>query len=147
MTKRLATAQLAARAFIKKRAAVAAEGRELQSPLVNTPVLALKNCFALASLGPDDVLVDFGSGTGAALLTACKSTGCRAIGIEIEHAKVKQSRDDIDACGLSDRVTVIEADFFSDDGRHLATRRFRRTASAARPSSAWRSWRWAPPPA
>ena len=117
MTKRLATAQLAARAFIKKRAAVAAEGRELQSPLVNTPVSALKDCFALASLGPDDVLVDFGSGTGVALLTACKLTGCRAIGIEIEHAKVKQSRDDIDACGLSDRVTVIAADFFSEDAK------------------------------
>ena len=117
MTKRLATAQLAARAFIKKRAAVAAEGRELQSPLVNTPVLALKDCFALASLGPDDVLVDFGSGTGVALLTACKLTGCRAIGIEIEHAKVAQSRADIEACGLSDRVTVIEADFFSEDAK------------------------------
>ena len=116
-TKRLATAQVAARAFIKRKAAVAAEGREMQTPLVNSPVRALKDCFALANLGRDDVLVDFGSGTGVAMLVACRSYGCRAIGIEIEDAKVAQSRADIEACGLSDRVSVIAADFFSDEAR------------------------------
>ena len=114
---RLEAAQHAARDFLKNKKAATAEGRGMRTPLVITPLRALRDCFDMAKLSSEDVLVDLGSGTGVTLQFACKTYGCKAIGIEIDPALVEASRADIAANGLSERISVIEADFLSDTAK------------------------------
>jgi hypothetical protein len=112
----------AARYFLANKKAANAQGRGLRTPLVNTPLRALRDCFELAGLRSSDVLVDLGSGTGVVLQFACKTYGCKAIGVELDAALVKKSRADLEANGLHTLATVIQADFFSDAAKAALAR-------------------------
>jgi hypothetical protein len=77
---------------------------------------------SLLSLSPDDVLADFGCGSGVALLLAVQRFGCRgAVGYEINAERALATRAAVAAAGLAGRVAVharnaLEADDGAADG-------------------------------
>ena len=69
----------------------------------------------LAAVKKDDLLYDLGSGDGRIVLTAAKSRGCKAVGIEINQELVQTSRDEARKAKLDLLTTFEHADLFEAD--------------------------------
>jgi hypothetical protein len=71
----------------------------------------------LANVGPNDFVIDLGSGDGRIPITAAKRFGARAVGIEIEADLIEKSRFDARWAGVADKVTFRTEDLFTTDLR------------------------------
>lgn len=95
------------------------DGPELPSgcvPYLPSPVDTLLRAAELAEVRPDDVFVDVGSGLGRAAALMHFLTGAGAIGLEIQPALVRGSRDLASRLNAP-RVSVIEGDAAQLAGR------------------------------
>ncbi len=68
-----------------------------------------------AGVTANDVVYDLGSGDGRVVIMAAKKYGARGVGIEIDPALVKISRQAAIENGVADRVTFVEGDLFAAD--------------------------------
>jgi SAM-dependent methyltransferase len=82
---------------------------------VPTPEAAVARMLEMARVGPNDFVVDLGSGDGRIAIAAAKLRGARARGIEYSADLVLASRDEARRQGVADRVTFREADLFEVD--------------------------------
>jgi Methyltransferase domain len=87
------------------------------APYVPTPQSTVDRMLALAKVGPNDFVIDLGSGDGRIPITAAKRFGARAVGIEIEADLIEKSRFDARWAGVADRVTFRIEDLFTTDLR------------------------------
>lgn len=86
------------------------------APYVPTPHAIADRMLSLAGVGPDDYLIDLGSGDGRLVIAAVEKYGARgAAGIEIDAELVKQATDLARKAGVADRVTFIAGDLFAAD--------------------------------
>jgi predicted RNA methylase len=69
----------------------------------------------LAHITRDDVVYDLGSGDGRIVILAARKYGARAVGVEIDPALVKTSRQTAIDNGVADRVSFVEGDLFTTD--------------------------------
>ncbi|MGD9937519.1 MAG: cyclopropane-fatty-acyl-phospholipid synthase family protein, partial [Methanoregulaceae archaeon] len=60
----------------------------------------------LARIGPDDLVLDLGCGSGSVLALVAVTLGCRGIGIENRPGAVEAARARIEGAGCADRVEV-----------------------------------------
>jgi precorrin-6B methylase 2 len=81
---------------------------------VPTPQALVDKMLDLASLTPQDFLMDLGSGDGRTVITAAKR-GSRALGIEYNPDMVELSRKNAAEAGVTDRATFEKADLFETD--------------------------------
>ena len=86
-------------------------------PYVPTPQVVVDQMLALASLRSGDVLYDLGSGDGRIPITAVRTPGVRAVGIDIDPVRVAESNANARAAGVTDRVTFRNEDLFVSDFR------------------------------
>ena len=84
---------------------------------VPTPDHAVDRMLALARVGPQDLVVDLGSGDGRIPIVAAKRFGARGLGIEYSADLVEVSRRNARAEGVADRVRFVQADLFETDFR------------------------------
>jgi SAM-dependent methyltransferase len=85
-------------------------------PYVATRHDTVRDMLWLAGVGKDDVVYDLGSGDGRIALAAVRDFEARrAVGIEIDPNRVRQSREDARKAGLTDRVEFIQGDLFTTD--------------------------------
>lgn len=77
---------------------------------VPTPQAVVDAAMAILHPGPADVLCDLGCGDGRVLITAAKTYGCLAIGVENNKHNVALARRNVAAAGLEDLVTIVEVD-------------------------------------
>ena len=100
-------------------------GREVQDPpavgqdgkdveWVPTPDALTETMLDMADLGPDDVLMDLGSGDGRLVIEAARR-GARAIGVEYDAQLVALSRERAADAGMSGRASFRQADLFEVD--------------------------------
>ena len=68
-----------------------------------------------AGVNANDIVYDLGSGDGRVVIMAAKKYGARGVGIEIDPALIKSSRQAAIENGVADRVTFVEGDMFSAD--------------------------------
>ncbi len=87
------------------------------APYVPTPQSTVDRMLELAKVGPNDFVIDLGSGDGRIPITAAKRFGARAVGIEIEADLIEKSRFDARWAGVADRVTFKIEDLFTTDLR------------------------------
>ncbi len=80
------------------------------APYVPTPMPVVERMLEMASLAPDDVLYDIGSGDGRIVIMAARKFGCRAVGIDIDPAMVKAGRLTARREGVASRTRFICAD-------------------------------------
>jgi SAM-dependent methyltransferase len=84
-------------------------------PYVPSPQSVVSDMLKLAGVGPQDFVVDLGSGDGRIVRTAALIFGARGFGVEIEEALVRQSNAAAAREGIADRVKFVKADLFKTD--------------------------------
>ena len=82
---------------------------------------AVQDMLWMANVGKDDVVYDLGSGDGRIVIAAVRDFGARrAVGIEIDPERVRESRDNAQKAGVTDRVELIQGDLFTTDFRQAS---------------------------
>jgi hypothetical protein len=84
-------------------------------PYVPSPESVVSDMLRYAEVGPNDFLIDLGSGDGRIVLTAAKLFGARGFGVEIKENLVKRANEAAHKEGLADRVKFIKQDLFKTD--------------------------------
>ncbi len=69
-------------------------------------------------LTPSDHVIEIGTGWGGFAIHAVRRYGCRVTTTTISKAQAVLARERINAAGLSDRITVIEADYRDLSGQY-----------------------------
>jgi precorrin-6B methylase 2 len=82
---------------------------------VPTPRPVVEAMLKLASVGPDDVLYDLGSGDGRIPIAAAKAFGIKAVGIDIDPKRISEARENARQAGVEHLVTFRQADLFTVD--------------------------------
>jgi protein-L-isoaspartate O-methyltransferase len=84
-------------------------------PYVPSPTSVVSDMLTLASVGPNDFVIDLGSGDGRIVLTAAKVFGARGFGVEIKDELVQLSNEAAQKQGVADRVKFMTQDLFKTD--------------------------------
>ncbi len=88
---------------------------EIAAPYVPTAPSVVERMLEIAKVGPDDYVIDLGSGDGRIVITAARKHGARGFGIEIDPQLVAQANANARSAGVSDRVSFREGDLFATD--------------------------------
>jgi len=111
MSSPVSLARFAALAFVALSAALsAAEPERTGGPYVPTPQTVVDAMLEVAKVGPNDFVIDLGSGDGRIVLTAAQRYSARGFGVDIDPELVKQSNAEAEKRGLAARVTFREQD-------------------------------------
>ena len=79
-------------------------------PFVPTPPVVVDAMLKLAGVGPEDYVIDLGSGDGRIVIAAAKKHGARGLGVEIDGALVGEARREAQRQGVEKH-----AEFKTDD--------------------------------
>jgi cyclopropane-fatty-acyl-phospholipid synthase len=89
-----------------------------QADLGRAQQAKLRSICEQLELGPDDHLLEIGTGWGALAVYAASNHGCRVTTTTISTEQAAGARERVAAAGLEDRITVLEADYRDLDGRY-----------------------------
>jgi SAM-dependent methyltransferase len=81
---------------------------------VPTPEEVVDRMLTMAQVGPNDFVMDLGSGDGRTVIAAAKR-GAKALGIEYNPDMVKLSQENAQKAGVSERASFRRADIFQTD--------------------------------
>ena len=84
-------------------------------PYVPSPQSVVSDMLKLAEVGPEDFVIDLGSGDGRIVRTAALVFGARGFGVEIKDELVRQANADARREGIAERVKFVNADLFKTD--------------------------------
>src|SRR3989440_6366692 len=84
-------------------------------PYVPSPQSVVSDMLRYADVGPNDFLIDLGSGDGRIVLTAAKVFGARGFGVEIKEDLVRRANEAAQKEGLADKVKFLKQDLFKTD--------------------------------
>lgn len=87
----------------------------MAGPYVPSPDTVVSQMLEMAGVGPDDVLIDLGSGDGRIVLTAATLRGARGLGVEIQEKLVAASIEAAARAGVADRARFARQDLFTTD--------------------------------
>ncbi len=99
---------------------LAQQGAQVRTPdviFVPTPQEVVEAMLKMAQVGPNDVLYDLGSGDGRIPITAAKTYGIRAVGIDIDPQRVREANEAARVAGVADKVRFLNQDLFTTDIR------------------------------
>jgi Methyltransferase domain len=82
---------------------------------VPTPQEVVEEMLRLANVGPNDYIIDLGSGDGRVVITAAKKFGARGLGVDLDTALLKVARENARKEGVADRARFIEQNLFETD--------------------------------
>jgi hypothetical protein len=81
-------------------------------PYVPSPQSVVSDMLRYANVGPDDFLIDLGSGDGRIVRTAAKVFGARGFGVDIKESLVRQANEAARREGIGDRAKFYQRDLF-----------------------------------
>lgn len=83
---------------------------------VPTAVEVVQAMLGTARVTKDDVVYDLGCGDGRIVITAVKRYGARrGVCVDIDPARIKESRHNADTAGVRDKIEFLNADLFRTD--------------------------------
>ena len=82
---------------------------------VPTPQIVVDSMLNMAKLGPQDYLIDLGSGDGRVVVTATKNYGARALGVDLDQQLLQLARETARLSGVSERARFVEQNLFETD--------------------------------
>ncbi|HYC46585.1 MAG TPA: class I SAM-dependent methyltransferase [Burkholderiales bacterium] len=94
--------------------AAAQEGRG-DVVYVPTPQIVVDEMLRLAKIGPQDFLIDLGSGDGRIVITAAKKFGAQGFGVDLDSYLLGQARAGAQKEGVSERARFVEQNLFETD--------------------------------
>lgn len=92
-----------------------AQEKKLREPdviYVPTPQQVVDEMLKLAGVHAGDIVYDLGCGDGRTVITAAKQYGVRAVGIDINPERIKESNDNAKQAGVTDKVAFRNEDLF-----------------------------------
>jgi predicted RNA methylase len=107
--------------------AAAAPAQQVQTPLrtpdvifVPTPQEVVDVMLKIAKVTKNDVVYDLGSGDGRIPITAAKTHGARAVGIDIDPVRIREANENLKQAASADpsitnRVRFLNQDLFTTD--------------------------------
>ena len=95
-------------------AALAQEGQG-DVVYVPTPQIVVDEMLKMAKVGPNDFLIDLGSGDGRIVITAAKRYGTRGFGVDLDTYLLKMANAGAQKEGVTDRVRFVEENLFETD--------------------------------
>lgn len=84
-------------------------------PYVPTPHNVVEAMLAIAKVGPQDYVVDLGSGDGRIVIAAAKRHGARGFGVDVDEDLVARAREEAAREGVAERVQFFARDLFLTD--------------------------------
>src|SRR5512134_2790025 len=121
MTGRLATragwrrASAAVLTTLPMLAPAADQHPHADAPYIPTPPAVVDVMLELAGVGPEDYVIDLGSGDGRIVIAAAKKRGARGFGVEIDGALVSNARREAQRQGVAGRVEFKAQNLFITD--------------------------------
>ena len=88
-------------------------------PYVPSPDAVVTKMLEMANVGPKDVVYDLGSGDGRIVIAAAKK-GARAVGVDIDPERIRESNENARSAGVTKRVKFIEQNLFATDFREAS---------------------------
>jgi len=82
---------------------------------VPTPQEVVDAMLKLAKVTKNDVVYDLGSGDGRIPITAAKTYGARAVGIDIDPQRIREANENLKIAAVGDRVKFLNQDLFTTD--------------------------------
>ena len=92
-----------------------AQDAKVRAPVVSTPQDVVERMLAIAGTGPEDYVVDLGSGDGRIVIAAASLHGAQGLGVDIDSRLVEISRENARRAGVASRVEFEERDVFATD--------------------------------
>jgi SAM-dependent methyltransferase len=95
-----------------------AQEKKLRDPdviYVPTPQEVVDEMLKLADVHTGDVVYDLGCGDGRTVITAAKTYGVHAVGIDINPERIQESLDNAKKADVMDKVTFRNEDLFEAD--------------------------------
>jgi hypothetical protein len=86
-------------------------------PYIQTPTSVVEAMLAIAEVGPQDYVVDLGSGDGRIVIAAATRHQARGLGIDYDPTLIAESRANAARAGVSDKVEFLHRDIFLADFR------------------------------
>lgn len=87
----------------------------LDVPYIKTPPAVIERMLELGRVGPDDYLIDLGSGDGRIPIAAARKHGTRGYGVDLDPERTIEARAAAKEQGVSDRVTFKTENLFDTD--------------------------------
>ncbi|HEX2827793.1 MAG TPA: methyltransferase domain-containing protein [Burkholderiales bacterium] len=84
-------------------------------PYVPTPQVVVDAMLRMANVGPQDYVIDLGSGDGVIVLTAASQLKASGHGVDIDRELVKHSNEAAKKLGIADRASFRVEDVFKAD--------------------------------
>jgi SAM-dependent methyltransferase len=84
-------------------------------PYVPTPNNVVEEMLKVANVSKNDVVYDLGCGDGRIVITAAQKYGARGIGVDISSDRIKESNENAQKAGVTDRVKFLQQDLFETD--------------------------------
>jgi hypothetical protein len=117
----LATFSLIATALLSAlqpaRAASVPSGPTLDAPFIVTSYAIVDRMLEMAEVDSDDYLIDLGSGDGRIVISAALNHGARGLGVDIDSARIAESRENAMRAGVGDKVSFRMEDLFQTEIR------------------------------
>lgn len=89
----------------------------LDAPFVPSQWKMTETMLRLANVRKGDLVYDLGCGDGRVVIMAAKKFGARGVGVDIDPARVRESRINARKAGVARRVRFIQQDLFKTDIR------------------------------
>lgn len=86
-----------------------------QVPFVPTPMNVVEAMLDIAKVGPNDFVIDLGSGDGRINIAAAKKRGARGFGVDLDGGLVSDARREAARQGVADKVQFHERNIFVTD--------------------------------
>ena len=94
--------------------AAAQEGRG-DVVYVPTPQIVVDTMLDMAKVGPEDFVIDLGSGDGRIIITAASKKGARGFGVDLDTVLLKRANENAQKAGVTDKVHFVEQNLFLTD--------------------------------
>lgn len=96
--------------------AQAAAAPDLDVPYVPTPYEVVDRMLQMAKVGPEDFVIDLGSGDGRIAIAAVKDHGAKgALGVDLNPERIAEANANAEKAGVADKVQFREEDLFKTD--------------------------------
>jgi ribosomal protein L11 methylase PrmA len=82
---------------------------------VPTPQEVVDEMLRVANVTSSDVVYDLGSGDGRIPITAARTHGARAVGIDICDIRIQEATANLKQAGVGDKVKFLKQDLFTTD--------------------------------
>lgn len=87
----------------------------LDVPYVPTAPKVVETMLDMANVGPQDYIIDLGSGDGRIVIAAAKRHGARGFGVDLDEFQVARARGAAERAGVSEKVRFFAGDLFLTD--------------------------------